>query len=131
MKKVLHLEEIEKEFMETEGNFEIKVINFSFVNDCNYDDYTLEIEIFGTGDNQGLFGESPVVEYAIDLEGLLTSEDHFQGIDKQKIPSLFSPQLLAELVNKNTRIEWNRGDETEELIDLSNPGEGYLLAMVR
>lgn len=132
IKKIIKYDEVENEFASIGEEFVITLIKFSFVYDCHFSAYALENEIFGIEeDSYSMVVDPPVCEYTIELDELLTREDLFTGIDKQKIPSLFCPRLLNELIKKNTRIEFNSGDESEELISLKNPGQGFLHAMTR
>jgi len=132
VKKVIELEEIQKEFREVEEDFDITLISFSFVNDCHYNDYELKIEIFGAvAVPQCLFENSPVVEYFIDLNALLAGQDFYE-IEKKRLSSIFDPDFLEFLIQQKVKIVWNSNDEkSAETIDLKNPGEGCLVAMFR
>lgn len=131
MKKSIQLKEVEKEFQDIEEEFKIKCINFSFVQDSHYDDFTLSVEIMGESQAISFLGESPVAEYTIDLEDLLTEED-MPGIAKKIIPILFDADLLEFLFQEKVKIFWNPDDEEScQTIDLQNLDDGYLLPMIR
>ncbi|MCD4676907.1 MAG: hypothetical protein K8S18_13070 [Desulfobacula sp.] len=129
VKQVITTEYLEQELREVSETLEdLSLVRLQLVNDSHYDCFDFTIEIYGGGipDEVG-----PVVEIAFDVDDLLTEVNLFQGIDKKKIPSLFSQKLLDELIQRDIKIEFNYLDETAETLDLSEPGDGYLLAMVR
>lgn len=129
VRKVITLEEVQRELSDVgEDLNDLSVIRMSFVNDCHYDSYELTVHIFGDGDPDET---GPVLELYIEPDALVTKEDLFIGINRLKIPSLFAPEALEALKLRNVRVEWNCGDETEELIDLADPGTGFLLAMIQ
>ena len=120
---------VEQEFRDVGETLEnLFLVRLILVKDSHFNSFDFSVEIYGAGipDEVG-----PVVEMAFDIDDLLTEDSLFQGINKQKIPALFSQQLLDELIRRNIRIEFNDGDETAEILNLSEPGDGYLLAMVR
>lgn len=123
------LEYVDQEFREVGETIEtLSLLRLQLINDCHFDSYDLTVEIYGEGipDEVG-----PVVEIVVDIDGLLTDQGLIQGIDKKLIPNLFSQNLLNELIQRDTRIEFNRDDETAEVLYLRDLGEGYLLPMIR
>ena len=131
MKKIIQLKEGVEEFHDIEELFKIKCINFLFVQDSHYDDLTLSVEIMGETQTISFFGESPVAEYTIDFEGLVTEED-MPGIEKKKIPTLFDADLIEVLLQEKVKIVWNPDDEEScQTFDLQNCGDGYLYPMTR
>ena len=129
VRKIIELEEVEHEFFDVGEDFDdLSLIRISLIKDVHYNSFDLFVEICGDGDPDEV---GPVLEFYINLDSLVTEEELFQGIDKQKIPSLFNPELLNKLIQRKIRVEWNSGDKTGEMINLKNPGEGFLLAMIR
>lgn len=130
VREIITLEEVKREFDDVgESLDDLSIIRLSLVQDTHDDSLDLSVEIYGDGDPDET---PPILELGIDNPNLLMTEtEHFQGIDRQKIPTLFELPLIQELTQRGLKIEWNNRDETEEAIDLSNPGEGYLLAMIR
>ena len=129
VRKIIELKEVEHEFFDIGENFDdMSLIRISLIKDVHYNSFDLFVEICGNGDPDEI---GPVLEFYINLDTLVTEEEFFRGIDKQKIPSLFNSELLNKLIQRKIRVEWNNGDKTGEVIDLSNPGEGFLLAMIR
>lgn len=129
VKQVITLDYVEQEFRDvSESLNDLSLIRLLFVKDCHNDSYDFSIEIYG----QGMPDEvGPNVEIAIDVDDLLTEDVLFQGIDKKKIPLLFSQNFRTELIQRNIRVEYNDNDETSEALNLAEPGEGFLLAMIR
>ncbi|MBU1194013.1 MAG: hypothetical protein KKE62_01730 [Proteobacteria bacterium] len=129
VREIIAFEEVVDEFMDVgEDITDLSLIRMSFIKDTHYDSFELSMEIFGGGDPDEV---GPVLELYIDLDSLITEEQLFQGIEKHKIPTLFDPDLLEELIGRNVPIKWNEGDETQDCIDLSAPEDGFLLAMLR
>jgi len=129
VRKIIELEEVEHEFFDVGENFDdLSLIRISMIKDVHYNSFDLFVEICGDGDPDEV---APVLEFYIDLDSLVTEEELFKGIAKQKIPSLFEPELLKELIQRKIRVEWNNGNETGKVIDLNDPGQGLLLAMIR
>jgi hypothetical protein len=105
VKQKIELEYLEQEFREVGENLEsLSLVRLQLVNDSHFDCFDFTIEIYGDGvpDEVG-----PVIEVAFDVDDLLTEVNHLQGIDKQKISSLFSPDLCCELIQRKVRIEFN------------------------
>jgi len=128
LRKIIEYQNVIEEFEDIQENInDLSLIKLTLIKDSHFNSYDFSVEIFGDGD-QGL---GPVLEIQFDLDDLLTEEALFQGIAKKKIPSLFCPQLLEMLIKKNIRVEFNCEDETEDLISLANPGNGFLQAMIR
>ena len=130
IRNIIKFDAVEHEFSDIgeDINSDLSVIRISLIRDTHYDSYDLGVEIFGDGEPDEV---GPVMELYVDLDTLLIEEELFQGINKNKIQSLFDSDLLNELIQRKVRVEWNNGDETGELIDIADPGEGFLLAMVR
>ena len=130
VRDLITLAEVEREFDDVgESLDDLSTIRLSLVKDTHDDGLDLLVEIYGDGDPDET---PPVLEFYIDnLDLLMTQTDYVQGIHRQKIPSLFEVSLIQELRQRGLVIQWNNRDETEEAIDLSDPGEGYLLAMIR
>ena len=127
VRKIIERKEVEHEFFDVGEDFDdLSLIRISLIKDVRYDSFDLFVEICGDGDPDEV---GPVLEFYIDLDSLVTEEELFKGIARQKIPSLFEPELLKELIQRKIRVEWNNGDETGEVIDLTDPGEGLLSAM--
>ena len=69
----------------------LSLIRISLAKDVYYNGFDLFVEICGYGDPDEV---GPVVESYINLDTLVTEEELFQGIDKQKISSVFHPEFL-------------------------------------
>ena len=127
--KIIEYQKVKNEFKDVQENInDLSVIKLKLVKDSHFNSFDFSVAIFGQGDPDVV---GPVLEFSFDSDDLLTEEELFQGIAKQKIPSLFCTQLLELLIKKNIRIEFNTGDESEEVVSLSNPGNGFLHAMIR
>ncbi len=129
VREIIEFEEVVDEFMDFgETIDDLSLIRLSLIKDTHYDSFDLSIEIFGAGDPHV---EGPVLEFNIDTDAILKEDALFQGVGSQIIPALFNSDLLDTLIDNNTQIVWNQGDETEVQINLTHPGNDILLPMLR
>jgi len=70
------------------------------------------------------------MEIPIDAEVLLV-DGMSQGISCLKLSTLFAEDLLEIIREKDVPVICNQGDITETLINLSDPGNGIPLPMIR
>ncbi len=129
-RKTITFAEVEKEFLDVGENLNgLSVIRMYLVKDVHDDGIDLCVEIFGDGDPET---ESPVLDLHIDLDSITVMDElNIQGFNREKITALFDAKLIDELIQRKIPIEWNRGDKTRTVIDISNPGTGFLQAMER
>jgi len=125
---VLDLEEVAAEFIDVgETIDDLSLIRLTLVKDTHWECLDMNLLIYGTGDPDT---ESPILEIQIDAEVLLL-ECVSLGISCQKLSALFAEDLLETIRKKDVPVIFNQGDKTEARINLSKPGNGKLLPMIR
>jgi hypothetical protein len=102
-------------------------IRLTLVRDSHWDCLDMNLLIYGAGDPDI---ECPVMEIPIDAEVLLV-DGMSQGISCQKLSTLFAEDLLKIIREKNVPVICNQGNITKALINLSDPGNGILMPMIR
>lgn len=129
-RKHISLEEVRQAFHDgNETINDLSAVRIALIRDVHDETHEMTIEIFGMGDADE---SAPVCEYAIGLHHFCTEDTlHNQGISRETIVQLFDTHLLNELIRQKIRITWNDGDETQDTLDPSDPGTGYLQPMER
>jgi hypothetical protein len=129
-RKHLTLKEVRLAFHDVgETLNDLTSIRIALIRDVHDESHEMTIEIFGMGNPDE---SAPVCEYAIDLYHLCTEEIlHSHGMKLDTIIQFFDTDLLNELIMRHIRITCNARDETQVVLDPSNPGTGYLQPMER
>nr|WP_319492416.1 hypothetical protein [uncultured Desulfobacter sp.] len=129
IKKIITLEEVKQAYWDIEEEFNITAINFKFVHDCHFDDFTMTVEIMGEETGVGFFQEtSPVAEYIIEHHKMRVNGS--SSIEKKLLLSLFDPDLLQFLIQNKIPIHWNGEDEKScQTIYFNTPDNILLSAM--
>lgn len=123
---VLELNEVIAEFVSVgETIADLSLIRLEFVNDVHWQDLEATLFIFGAGDPDK---DCPVLEIRLDPEALLSEDHQSQGISAQKFSALFEEKLKETVKLMKVPVVSNQGDSTEQLIDLSKPGDGILFS---
>lgn len=122
---LIHYAELEKAFEEVDERFpeDLSAVRLTCIKDVHFDDYELEIFIYGQ--NSGL-EDAPVVHSGIsNPENFLV--DGTPEIKPEMVIEIFDEQIRQLLIEHRIPIEWNAGESSAQVIDLTGFDPNLLL----
>ena len=109
--------ELEKAFEDVDERFpeDLSAVRLTFIRDVHFDDYDLEIFIYGQ--HSGL-DDAPVVHTGLsNPEAFLV--DGTPEIKPEMVIEIFDEKIQRLLIKRGIPIEWNAGEASAQVIDLT------------
>ncbi|WP_373501541.1 hypothetical protein [Desulfococcus sp.] len=117
--------DLEKAFEDVDERFpeDLSAVRLTYIKDVHFDDYELEIFIYGQ--NSGL-DDAPVVHSGIsNPENFLV--DGTPEIKPEMVIAVFDEKIQHLLIERGIPIEWNAGESSAQVIDLTGYDPNLLL----